>query len=82
MGGRLGRLMDRIRGSQGDDWARYERRMPGFRERMLRAREELETGGGTSLRSDVFEDRPLPNGDRVLARDIWVDSTTVASNNS
>jgi hypothetical protein len=30
-------------------WAEYERRIPGFRERMLRARQELEAGKGVPL---------------------------------
>lgn len=36
-----------------DEWKRYERIMPGFRERMMRARADLEAGRGNILNADL-----------------------------
>ena len=59
MEGRLGRFINRVRNrlhasaEPRDDWARLEKRMPGFRERMMRARVDLEAGRGYVLNGNL-----------------------------
>ena len=59
MEGKLGRFINKVRGRTEasprpqDRWAEYERRLPGFRTRMLRARQDLEAGRWVIINPDI-----------------------------
>lgn len=67
MEGRLGRLVERLRGNRG--WGYYERRSPGFEERMRTARRGLEAGEGIDISLiplNAGPEKPNPKNPRDL----------------
>ena len=55
MEGKLGGIINKLRGSHSpaysetSGWERYEGRLPGFKKRMMTAREDLKAGGAIPL---------------------------------
>ena len=84
MEGRIGRFIERVRGvvelQPVGSWVRYERRIPGFRERMLQVQRDLEEGKGSVLLEDMslvpvqeyFAQQAVPQA----SEQVLIDNTT------